>query len=483
VAQEEFPRPQEAISTVPDLLGSFGIYLLFLALVQLLWVEHEAMLSSTRGWILTGLTLLGFTLSGRLLLSGKDGAPKGPSTARSLGIFTWITLLLGLMEFGRAYHLPSSSLTGLAIGLTALWAGQALGSSLLGLAGAYLLHSQANQILGLRLGKVGSLLSDHIFLGVALALGMVLLGIWKVRRGFRIEGLCLVGYGFLYSLTGLYFLSLYGELYHGFLESPWIHHLYLLILVGLAGVFLGVARNLRSGALVALPTLALYMRALRAYFEWQGEVPEIGLYFSLGLLLVFLAWRSESKTPGLEAPEPQSQERRQRLLRQARRIAMMLLMAAAMRGVHNQGSSHSQVRFPVEASHLTPLVYWQLDPFQIEAPPGVLPGEALDVYLQVWKLDEDGATLRFGRCIATRRGAGIPSSLNPDRCFKVPGRLVRCRLFDGNPLEVVIPRVRSLFELPRKLWNEPVEGRDMVFQVGRLGIPYPGGLVASGGHE
>lgn len=474
---ENRPPPTRAEARAPDILGSVGIYFLFLGLVQLLWVEHASMSSSLRGGILTLLTGGGFLVALELLAPGKDGASRAPRTANSLGLLTCLTLVLGLVEFGRAYHLPPSSLAGLGLGVVFLWAGQSLESGVLGLFGAAFLHANLNEVLGLRLGLSGSFFTSHIFLGMGLALGLIALGVWKERRGFRTEGLCMIGYGSIYLLSGLYLLSVLGEFYHGVPESAWIHRAYLgvLLLFGLG--LIRLARGLRSGALAVIPTLALYLRALHLYLEWRGEIPETGLYMTLGILLLALAYRAEGDHPSLDGPRPQPLARQLRLLGQATLVALLLLGTAAGRGVANRSGSQEALRIPLDCHILPPLLVLDVEPFAIEFPPRTPGGSPLDVHLQIGELTAEDPLLRVTRAMATTPGAGVPGDLEEGRVLTVPGWMIDVRFLNGLDLRFVAPRHRSLFELPRERWGEPTEGHELSFRKGRLGFPFPGELV------
>ena len=472
-AHPSAPPSASSGSSAADILGAAGLYFLFLGLVQLLWVELVEISPVLRGAILTSLTAAGYLGAAALLQPGKDGAPRGPVTARTLGGFSWLIMALGLMEFGRAYHLPPSHLSVLAMGAAALYGGQALDSGVLAFGGAYLVHGSLSDWLGRQLGQIGGLVTSHIFLCVAVALAMLLFGLVRTRRGARTSGLALAGFGGGYALLGLFLLSRLGDGYHGVPETAWIPYGYLALFLGVALAVLVAGRLSRSGGLTAVAALALYFRALMAYLEWRGDASDTGIYLTLGVLLVALAWGSERAAPGMEAPPQPSPACRQGGLRVARGLAMLLLLAAVARGTWNRGACRREVRVPVESYTLPRFLFLDLDIGLIEPPRDASPGEALDVYLQAWKVDEQEPVLRFGRCIATHAGQGMPTALDSSRTFRVPGRYVRVRLFDGSPFEAVVPVVRSLFELPPGVSEQPRAGRDLIFAEGRLGFPYP----------
>jgi hypothetical protein len=474
--EAERASPPSSGASIADVLGAAGLYFLFLGLVQLLWVELAGISSQTRGALLTLLTVGGYAGASRLLGPGKDGAPRGPVTARTLGGFSWVLMLLGLMEFGRAHHLPPSDLSTLAMGLSALYAGQALDSGLLALAGAYLVHVALGTWLGLALGQVGGMLTAHIFLCVALALVMVLVGLQRTRRGARTSGMALSGYGAAYALLGLFILSRIGGAYHGLPDASWISRGYLVLLVALGLAMVAAGRSSRSGALTACGALALYFRAVLAYLEYSQSTTGTGIYISLGILLVVLAFGSEARDPSMDPLPQPSVACRLGGLRVAQGIAALLLLATLVRGTLNRSATRREVRVPVESYTLPRFLAVELDPGLIEIPRDAGVGERLDVYLQAWKIDEHEPLLRMGRCIATHRGQGKPPALDASRTFKASGHLVRVRLFDGNLIEGVVPSMRYLYELPPGLAEQPRAGRDLIFAEGRLGFPYPARL-------
>ncbi len=457
-----------------DTVGALAGYVLFLAVIQLLWFENSLLPSSSRAGVLGVLTALGWMLAFRMIRPGKDGAPLAPATGRTAGAFAWTMLYLGLFELGRAYTLPPSSLASIALGGVALYAAEALKDYRLAYMGAFMVLSHLAEFVALKIGLSGGFATNAIFVTKDLGFIFAVVGASRMRLGAKVSGMGLHAVGLCSSYFALFLLSFLGNGYHGWLDTNWINRFYLLGFLLLGAYMLKAGFRFKSQLMVCAAVLGLYLRGLGLYVEFIGDVNTAPALFVLGVVLISVARVLEETPVVIEAPTHSyagSYQCRKFGLRVAGALSLMVFASTGLRGIWNASLTVKEIPIALRGDRLPGVILVSVPLHLIEYEPDITPGTRLDVYAELGSLMEEDPVVVVKRAIAVSKGKPAPEALNPIHTMKLPGVFVQGRDLTGNRFEGVAVRERVVFELDPKHWGEPGHGKTLLLPIGRSGFP------------